>query len=236
MVTVESDGLSTTSQNGTLVNRLIRTTLIATTATTALLLTAACSGSDDSSDEEIEGIDEGGNEQEQEVETEEPQQTPGGVERPEIVLPDGFENAWEDWESSDSTEQTILHDVREAQNAVDLAIMERDPEADYVSFYHTAEALVGAKEWINEFIDNDGTVSGTVRYFNPVVSLQNDSGATVTYCADESEAIAVDVNTGEQLSEDTGRPYVWYSSLLQKDEQGLWITTAVQSERRKECS
>ncbi|MGP3967035.1 hypothetical protein [Streptomyces sp. 6N223] len=215
--------------------RLIRTTLIATTATTALLLTA-CGGSDDSSGEEIEGVDEGGNDQEQQEETEEPQQTPDGVERPEIVLPDGFENVWEDWESDDTTKQAILHDVREAQNAVDLAIMERDPEADYVSFYHSAEALVGAKDWINEFIDNDGTVSGTVRYFNPVVSLQDDSGATVTYCADESEATAVDVNSGEQLSEDTGRPYVWYSSLLKKDDQGVWMTTVVQSERRAECS
>lgn len=214
---------------------LIRTTLIATTATTALLLTGACGGSDDGSDEEIEGVEEGGSEQEGEA-TEEPRQTPGGADRPEIVLPDGFENIWDNWESDDSTEQAALNDVREAQNAVDLAIMEGDPEADYVNFYHSAEALVGAKEWINEFIDNDGTVSGTVRYFNPVVSLQGTSGATVTYCGDESEATAVDINTGEQLSEDTGRPYVWYSNLLQKDEQGVWITTAVQSERRAECT
>jgi hypothetical protein len=217
------------------VKHLIRTTLIATTTATTLLLTASCSGSDDGSDEEIEGVDDGGNEQEQQDATEEPQQTPGGAERPEIVLPDGFENVWEDWESDDPTEQAVLNDAREAQNAVDLAIMERDPEADYLDFYHSAEALFGAQDWIGGFIRNDRSIAGSVRYFGWDMTLQGDSQATLTYCSDESNGTAVDVNTGEALPDESGKPFVSYTNTLQQDDLGVWVTMMVQSERQKEC-
>lgn len=213
--------------------RRIRTTLLAATAASALLLTA-CGGSD-SSDDEIEGVNEGDNQQ-QEQSQEATDDTQEGVDRPEIELPDGFENEWEDWESDDAEEQAVLSDAREAQNAVDLAIMEQDSEANYVDFYHSSEALLNAQDWIEEFIDNNGTLSGTVRYFNPEVTIQSDDGATITYCADESEGIAVDIDTGEQLSEDTGKPFVFYSNILQKDGRGVWVTTSVVSERQKECS
>jgi hypothetical protein len=237
MVTVESDGLSTTSQNRTLVNRLIRTTLIATTATTALLLTAACSGSDDSSDEEIEGIDEGGNEQEQEVETEEPQQTPDGVERPEIVLPDNLQLVFEGWEADDAEEQAVLNDGSERLRSVfAAAAYDRDPNAEHVRFYNAeGAALENAKYYIEGFTEYDLTIEGTIRYLEPDVTLDGDGRATLNYCADESQASAVYVDSGEPYEESAEQPHLFYSTNLEKNEQGVWVTTNVYTQR-EDCA
>lgn len=211
--------------------RRFRTALLATAAVTALAVTACGGGGSDGADDEIEGVDQGNSEQQDASASEEPQDD--GVDRPEIVLPSGWENVYEGWESDDPVEQAVLNDAAEAQNAVDLAILEREPDADYVRFYHSAEALVGAEEWIGGFLENDRTISGTVRYFNPQVTLQGDSGAALTYCADESDAVAVDVNTGEELPDESGEQFVSYSNLLRKDERGVWVTTALQSERER---
>ncbi|MEO3754280.1 hypothetical protein [Streptomyces sp. B6B3] len=213
--------------------RTTLTTLLTATATTALLLPLTACGGSGGSDDEIEGVGEGGNE-EQQSETPTEEEPEGGADRPEIVLPEGWENVYEDWESDDPDEQAVLDDAREAQNAIDLAILERAPEADYVNFYHSAEALFGAKDWIEGFIENDRSIAGEVRYYNPEIAMQGDGGATITYCADESNATAVDVNTGEAIAEDSDSPEVSYMNLLQKDDRGVWVTTAVQSER-KEC-
>ncbi len=213
--------------------RRLRAALLTATATTALLLPLTACGGSDGSDDEIEGVGEGGSEDEgsESPGTEQPE---NGVDRPEIVLPEGWENVYEDWESDDPEEQAVLDDAQEAQNAIDLAILERDAEAEYVSFYHSAEALVGAEDWIGGFIRNDRTIAGVVRYFNPEVAMQGSGGAAITYCSDESDATAVDISTGEPIPEDGDDPEVSYTNLLQKDERGVWVTTAVQSER-EEC-
>jgi hypothetical protein len=218
------------------VTRRIRTTLLAATAATTLLLTAACGGSDNS-DEEIEGVDEGGNEQQQdenENESESPEPTEDGIDRPEIVLPDDVENVFEGWESDDPEEQAVLDDAREQINATDLAVIEREPEADYVSFYTSGEALMNGQDWIQGFIDNGLTISGTVRYLEPDLTLRGDGVATLEFCADESEAQSVYVETGEALQDDT-HPELFYSNTLREDERGVWVTNNVFNERG-ECS
>lgn len=218
-----------------------RTALAVPAAVAALLLTA-CGGSDGGGEgEELIGAEQsgdgGGGEErpEPEASPSEAEETDDGVPRPEIELPDGFENVWEDWESDNPEEQAVLRDVREAQNAVDLAILERDPEAGYVSFYHSAEALVSTEDWISGFISNERTIAGTVRYHHPKVTFSGEDGATVTYCADESRASAVDVESGEALEGDTGQHEVAYSNLLAKDKRGVWMTTVVNADRQ-ECS
>lgn len=212
--------------------RRIRTALLAATATT-LLLTTACGDDGDGGggSDDIPGVD-GGGEAGEETPTEQP--TDDVENRPEIALPEGFENVYEDWESDDPTEQRVLDDARRAQDGVDLAILERDPEADFVAFYHSAEALAGAEEWIGGFVRNDRSIAGTVRYFAPQVTLQSDAAASLTYCADESEATATDVNTGEPIPGDGEQPFVSYTNLLEKDERGVWVTTSAQSQR-EEC-
>ncbi|KAB8170928.1 hypothetical protein FH609_001625 [Streptomyces sp. 3MP-14] len=211
--------------------RRLRTALLAATAT-ALLLTATTACGDDSDDggsDDIPGVDEGGTSEVAETPTDAP---PDEVaDRPEITLPEGFTNVYEDWESDDPTEQQVLNDAREAQNSVDLAILERDPEADHLAFYHRAEALTSAQDWIGGFVRNDRSIAGSVRYFAPQVTLQAENAASLTYCADESEATATDVNTGEPIPEDGGEPFVSYTNLLEKDERGVWVTTSAQSQR-----
>jgi hypothetical protein len=231
-----TDRPSTATANGDLVTRRIRTTLLAATAATTLLLTAACGGSDDSG-EEIEGVDEGGNEQQQDQdESQEPEPTEeNGIDRPDIALPNGFENVYEDWESDNPTEQAVLDDAQQAQNAVDLAILERNPDADYLGFYHAGDALSATVGWVEGFIRNDRSIAGTVRYLNPEVTLSEEHSASLTYCGDESEATAVDVESGEDIPDESDEPQVSYTTHLQLDESGVWVTRAVVSER-EECA
>lgn len=212
--------------------RAITATLIAAATTAGLLLTTACGSDSGDSDEAIEGVDEGGDEQENDASA---APTPEGVERPTIEFPDGWENVWEDWESSDPVEQTILADVRGSQDAIDLAILERDPDSENVDFYNDADALHAAREWISGFIENERTIAGTVRYFDPTIERSgNDGQAVVSYCADESDAQAVDVDSGEPLDDDIDQQQVSYRATVQQDDRGVWVTVSLVADR-EEC-
>lgn len=213
--------------------RRIRTTLLAATAASALLLTA-CGGSD-SSDDEIEGVNEGDNQQ-QEQSQEATDDTQEGVDRPEIELPDDLHLVFEDWESSDPDEQAVLDDGRERLRSVFAAVAyDRDPEAEHVLFYNAeGEALENAQYWIEGFTDYNLTIEGTIRYVNPEVTVQEEGGAILTYCADESDARAVDIETGEpeEQSEETD---LFYSTNLEENESGVWVTTNVHT-NREDCA
>lgn len=221
----------TTTNGARMPIRRFRTALLATAAVTALAVTACGGGGSDGADDEIEGVDQGNSEQQDASASEEPQDD--GVDRPEIVLPEGVNNVFEGWESDDPTQQAILNDARQQINAMDLAVTERDPEADYVSFYTSAEALVNGRQWIQGFIDNELTIRGTVRYLEPELEVSGDT-ATLNYCADESEAESVNIDSGEVLESDT-HPEIFYSKTLRRDERGVWVTVNVFDERG-DCS
>ncbi|WP_130799889.1 hypothetical protein [Streptomyces otsuchiensis] len=208
---------------------MTRAGVVAVAAATALLLTGC--GDADGGAAQVPGVGEGGS-----SDTPEPEPEPDddaandGVDRPRIELPEGISGVYEGWESEDPTEQRVLSDARAAQNAVDLAIVEHEPQADYVGFYHAAEALVDTEEWIAGFVRNDLTITGTIRYVDPEVTPSGDDQALVAYCADESGAVASDVGTGEEQP-DSASPYVAYRNTLQRDDRGVWVTVLVHTER-----
>ncbi|RMI41931.1 hypothetical protein [Streptomyces triticirhizae] len=212
--------------------RRLRTALLAATAT-ALLLTATTACGDDSDDggnDDIPGVDEGGASEEPETPTDAP--TDEVPDRPEITLPENLELTFEGWESADPSEQSVLNDGRERLRSIfAAAAQDRDPAADHVLFYHgEGEGLSNAQYWIEGFTEFNLTIEGTIRYVEPEVTVDGDA-ATLNYCADESEASAVDIDTGEP-TEASEEPDLYYTTNLQKDDRGVWVTTNVHTERQ----
>lgn len=215
-----------------------RTALAVPAAVAALLLTA-CGGSDGGGEgEELIGAEQsgdgGGGEErpEPEASPSEAEETDDGVPRPEIELPDELTLVFDGWESADAEEQAILNDGRERLRSVyAAATRDRNPRAEHVLFYHDdGEALENAAYWIEGFTEYDLTVEGNITYLNPEVTVHEGNAAILNYCANESEAAAVYVDSGERY-EEVDIPYLYYATNMRKNEQGVWTTTNVRTQR-----
>lgn len=79
----------------------------------------------------------------------------------------------------------VLRDSAEYLRTIDEAIGQQDPQSELVAFYSVDSAYAGSVEWINGFVEDGTTVTGTVRYFDRKVTFEADGSASLTYCADE---------------------------------------------------
>ncbi|MFC7513243.1 hypothetical protein ACFQV4_37080 [Streptomyces thermocarboxydus] len=81
------------------------------------------------------------------------------------------------------------------------------------------------------------TYSGSVRYFAPEISVFDKESAGVSYCADESKAYNKDRKTNKvDKTPATDDSFVLYSTRLEKNDEGVWQTTKLESERgNKKC-
>lgn len=194
--------------------------------TTALLLTACSSGSDVNSDK-IAGVPTA-------PQTATPSTTAALVQRPQITIPKGFSMVFETWDSSDPVKNAVLADGKEAERATNEAILNGgSAESATVAFYSTEGGLTSAKDWIGGFKKNHLTMTGTVAYFNPRVTIRPDGSASLVYCADESKGFSKDLKTGKVDVTPTDSPYQLHNTLLKKNGQGVWQTTAVLTARGK---
>ncbi|ATL29701.1 hypothetical protein [Streptomyces formicae] len=193
---------------------------------TALLLTA-CGGSADSKDsDKIAGVD---------ADSEKaapPSPSAGGFDRPHIKLPKSFQVSFEGWTNSDPELQAILDDGKEELRAEYAAIIEADPNSDAVEFYNSAASLKAARKWIQGFVDNDHTLIGKGRAFDPQVHISNEGFGVLFYCVDESKGYTKDRKTGKETGTPKGTsPRLQYRTRLDKTKRGVWKTTTAQTER-----
>jgi hypothetical protein len=205
---------------------------VITAISAASLALTACGGGDDDGGDPIDGAEQGDDADASDEPSDDTSTTPAPANRPEVVLPDSINNVFEDWESGDAREQAVLDDGRRRIEARDLAIVEQDPEADYFDFYNDAQALQIGQDWLQEFVDNGVGIEGTVRYLDPQVSF-NEDVATLVYCADESEARSYNIENGEEVEGPSVPQYV-YTTHLEENEEGVWVTVSVASDER-EC-
>ncbi|KES07983.1 hypothetical protein BU52_06020 [Streptomyces toyocaensis] len=198
-------------------------------ATTATLLLTACGGGEEKSgtDDEIAGADTGSSTA---------SASPGGsdatAERPDMALPQDVEETFEGWKTGDATKDAILADAGRAQTAVTYAVTKGDPESPALRFYQTGTALAGSQDWVKGIVDAGLTYSGTVRYYAADISVFDKKSAGVAYCADESKAYNKNRKTNEvNKVPATDDSYVLYSTRLEKNGEGIWQTTKLESER-----
>ncbi|MFI1311549.1 hypothetical protein ACH4TS_15475 [Streptomyces albidoflavus] len=211
-------------------NRPARLVTAALTVSAALLLTACGSGgSEDGAADRIKGADRENGEASPSASA---PPSPRASGQPEIELPDSFRMEFEGWTHSDPELQAILDGGREQLRADHAAVIEGDPEADYVTYYNREASLQASRKWIKQYVDADVTLVGRLKVSDPQVRI-NDSGAGVLfYCVDESAAFAENRETGERTGTPAGdSPRLRYRTLLEKSPQGVWRTTRAQTER-----
>lgn len=152
--------------------------------------------------------------------------------RPKIKLPSDLTYDFEWNETGDKKKDAVLHDTKQFIKAVDMAIAEQDPLHDAYLFYSEGPAAAGSEEWIQEFVDYKDRITGVKRFYDARVNIQSDDTASIVYCEDQRKAANKSIKTGK-VQETTPSPdsFVIYSSRLSLDDQGIWVTETLNSER-----
>jgi hypothetical protein len=199
-------------------------------ALAALLLLTGCGGEDESpkANDKIAGAD---------TTTQEPPASPtasegGDAERPEITLPSDLKYTFEWSETGDATKDAVLNDGQQFIKAVDLAITEQDPLHAAYRFYSEGEAAAGSQKFIQEFVDYKDSITGHKRFYDAKVKVNDDGTAGLVYCEDQSKAYNKSLKTGKAaVTPESDDSYVLYNSRLRLNEQGVWITETLTSQR-----
>jgi hypothetical protein len=198
-------------------------------ATTALLLTACGSGDDSSKDnDKIAGADTGDTKTSASPST----SATDSAQRPKATLPSDVTNVFESWKTGDATKDAVLADASRRIDALDYAITQGDADESVLGFYYKGDALVGASQWVKEFVDAKKSMTGETRYFKPSVDVYAKGKATLTYCSFEGKAYVKDKKTGKaDKTPVTNKSYLLYSTRLEKSDKGVWQTAVLNSER-----
>ncbi|MFD3667196.1 hypothetical protein [Streptomyces sp. NPDC058672] len=212
------------------VNRRFLPVAVAITASTALLLTGCSSGGgDDDSSDKIKGAGGGGKDTSASAS---PSVKPGGAKRPEIELPKSFQVEFAGWTNSDPKLQAIMDDGKEELRAGYAAIIDADLSSKAVAFYDVGDALKSSREWIKPYVDDDVTLIGKVRVFDPQVHVSNEGFGVLFYCVEEGKASTKDRKTGKVTGTPKGtNSRLQYRMRLDKTEQDVWKTTTAETER-----
>lgn len=210
-------------------NRPTRLVSTALAASAALILTACGSGGggDDSSDK-IEGAGDGDKKASASADA---TSQPDGSKRPEIRLPKSFQIDFAGWKNSDPKLQAIMDDGKERLLASYAAIIKQDPQYDGFTFYNTSDALRTGTEWVKGFTDENLTLIGEGRVFQPQPRISPDGSGTLFYCVDEGKGSTKDTKTGKVTATPADDALVLYRTKLSKTKEGVWKTTMVQTER-----
>ncbi|MFD8811189.1 hypothetical protein ACFV23_06810 [Streptomyces sp. NPDC059627] len=198
-----------------------RRTLPAVTAlaTTAALLLTACGG---------EGSKAGGGD----AKASESPSADNTVARPEITLPSDLTDTFESRQTGDAAKDAVLGDVTRRINATNYAITRGDPELAALGFYYSGGALADAKDWVESIAKDGYSITGTNRYYNVKIDVFDSASASVVYCEDQSKAFAKVRKSGKIIKTPVNDDsYVLYTTRLEKNEQGVWQTTKLTSER-----
>ncbi|MGW2686032.1 hypothetical protein ACWC6I_23105 [Streptomyces sp. NPDC001414] len=203
----------------------------ATAGVTAALLLAGCGGGDgDKSDSngKIAGADTGASTS---ASPSASASTAAGG-RPEIALPSDLTYTFEWAKTGDAKKDAVLGDTQQFIKAVDLAIVNQAPLDKAYRFYSEGLAAAGSQKFIQEFVDYKDRITGTKRYFDAKVQINDDGTAGLVYCEDQTKAYNKSLKTGKtQVTKASKDDYVLYSSLLHVNKQGVWITEKLTSQR-----
>ena len=215
-------------------NRRPRLLAAAALTAVAVLPLSACVGGDDSSkgNDNIAGADTGGDSSTSASPSASASDT---ADRPDITLPEDMKSVFEGWKTGDATKDAALADAERALGSVDDAIARGDTKSKALGFYYQDDALISEVKWVQAWLDANISWTGTIRYFDPQVTLSDKKTADVIYCADDSKAYNKDRKTGKvNKTPASDSPYVLYNTRLEKNDDGVWVTTGLTTKRGHE--
>jgi hypothetical protein len=205
------------------------TVLAALTLTAAAALTlSACGGDSDGSkaNDKIAGAD---------TDTKKPASptaSAAAADRPKIELPSDLRYAFEWKKTNDADEKAVLSDGEQFIKATDQAIANQDTLDPAYRFYSEGELAASTEKYVKRFVDHGARTTGTYRFYNESVTVRGDGTATLTYCEDQGKAYNKYVKTGKvDKTPVTKNSYVFYNTVLKKNDVGVWVTQDMLSER-----
>lgn len=158
--------------------------------------------------------------------------TTSGVTRPVITFPADAKNVFEGQHTGDPKKDAVLADNAQMVDSIYAAIIQGDAHTPAMAFYSKGMALGSAAKFVQGWVDGGASWTGTIRWFDRKVTLQNDESAVVIYCSDESKAFTKSRTTGKvDRSPSSTANYVLYNTRLEKSPQGVWQTVNLISER-----
>ncbi|RMB81177.1 hypothetical protein [Streptomyces shenzhenensis] len=195
---------------------------------TAVLLLAGCGGNDDTKqNNKIPGADTAPAKSSSPTSTE-----PTSPDRPKIELPSDVTYTF-DWpKTGDPDKDAVLSDSEQSIKAVDLAIVNQDALDDAYRFYYEGEAAAQTQQFIEAYVKAQARMTGSYRYYNPVVDVSSGSTASLVYCEDQGKAYDLYLKTKKvDKTPITKNSYVLYSSQLKKNDKGVWVVEKLMSQR-----
>ncbi|MEU5775812.1 hypothetical protein ABZ819_21280 [Streptomyces venezuelae] len=197
-------------------------------AAAAVLSLSACGGSggDSKSSDKIAGADDGA----QASASPSSKTTDDGIDRPEIKLPKGVEDAFEGSKTTgDPKKDAVLADNARRISSVTEAVTVDAKEHPALKFYSSGDALLSAANHVQGFQKKNKSFVGTTRYYDREVTFLKDGAAAVTYCMDATKTYPKDRETGkvDKSIPASAQDYSFYNTRLEKNADGVWQTTAV---------
>ncbi|MGA5117369.1 hypothetical protein [Streptomyces pseudogriseolus] len=154
------------------------------------------------------------------------------AERPDIQLPADVTYTFEWPKTGDEDKDAVLSDSEQRIKAVDMAIAEQDPLHEAYRFYTEGTAAAGTEGWIKSFVDHKARTTGVTRFYDADVTVDKNGTAALVYCEDQGKAYNKSLETGKvdvtPVSKDS---YVVYAATLRKNENGVWVTERLSSQR-----
>ncbi|MEU5343267.1 hypothetical protein AB0H18_20915 [Streptomyces sp. NPDC020766] len=201
---------------------------IALTAAAALSLSAC--GSDDSSkdkdNDKIAGADTGS-----EKSASPSASAPAAAGRPKIELPSDLTYTFEWPKTGDKEKDAVLADSEQSIKAVDLAIVNQNALDKPYLYYYEGEAAAGTEQFIQNYVKNKARTTGAYRFYDPVVAVDGDGTASLSYCEDQGKAYVKYLKTNKvKRTEVTAKSYVIYHTSLKKNDQGVWVIQKIVSQ------
>ena len=208
-------------------NRRPLLVVAALTSAVALSLSACSSDSKDKGSDKIAGA--GGGKAKQSAS---PSVKPSdSAQRPAVTLPGDVKDKFESWQTGDTAKDAVLADASRRIDATNFAITEGNADEPALGFYYKGDALVGAAQWVKGFQDEGTSITGTIRYYKPVLKIYAKDKATLTYCSFEGYAFAKDRKTNRVKKTPIDKDsYIFYSTRMEKNSKGVWQTAVLNSE------
>ncbi|MGW5633890.1 hypothetical protein [Streptomyces sp. NPDC003832] len=207
--------------------------LLAITLTAAAALTLSACGSEDAGprskdNDKIAGADTGTETSASPTET-----APAPVGgRPRIELPSDLSYTF-DWpKTGDKDKDAVLADGEQSIKALDLAIVNQDALDPAYLHYYEAAAAAGAESFIQGYLDDKVSITGSYRFYDAVVAVDTDGTASLSYCEDQGKAYVKDLATQKaKLTPVDSNSYVIYHTSLKKNAKGIWAIQTIDAER-----
>ncbi|MET9564546.1 hypothetical protein [Streptomyces tauricus] len=113
-----------------------------------------------------------------------------------------------------------------------MAIAEQDALHKAYRYYSEGEAAAGSEQFIQEFVEYKDRVTGAKRYYGSKATVNDDGTAGFVYCEDQNKAYNKSLKTGKtNVTAESKDNYVLYDSRLRVNDQGVWITEKLASQR-----